>query len=329
MITRTQYMNIKSQLSFNKPLWVTLVVMLADAILFLFCFWLLDYGTTAAYIASQFLFAVFFFHCFAILHDAGHGNIHRKQWVNAVVGHVASIGCFLPFYPWKFMHQEHHVWSGNIDRDPAMEEIKPLMDKNAVPLIAKVVWRSYVPLVAFNQHFVFWSYPIKMWRTKRLKRNQVWLCAFSTLYLISIYILLFKFLPEWFNWQNFWLSFVFYLLITEFINLPHHLEVPAFREGGKLHKLHPWEQALTTRSCDYPYYISELLALNFNLHTEHHFFPNMPWYRLKQVRKLIKPALGKDYSETTGIRWHLKNRRLDASEVLLMKELKPESLITS
>jgi fatty acid desaturase len=58
-----------------------------------------------------------------------------------------------------------------------------------------------------------------------------------------------------------------------------------------------------------------LLVLNFNLHTEHHLFPTLPWFRLKQVRKMIRPEL-KPYTEVHGLGWNYEMRTGDLDHIV-------------
>ena len=60
----------------------------------------------------------------------------------------------------------------------------------------------------------------------------------------------------------------------------------------------------------------DLSVLNFNFHTEHHFFPSLPWYRLRAARKLVREALGAEYREAIGIAWNLRNRGSDLQSLL-------------
>jgi omega-6 fatty acid desaturase (delta-12 desaturase) len=77
-----------------------------------------------------------------------------------------------------------------------------------------------------------------------------------------------------------------------------------------------WQQHMPTRTCDYPRGLSELLVLNFNFHVEHHVFPTLPWYRLRSARTLLKPALGTDYREAHGLRWHIQQRKRSLTKVM-------------
>src|SRR5690606_35780940 len=71
-----------------------------------------------------------------------------------------------------------------------------------------------------------------------------------------------------------------YLVMVEVINFPHHLELPQY-EGE--HKLKVWDQFLISRSCHYPKWFSHFVLNNFNLHAEHHLFPQAPWYMLDEL----------------------------------------------
>ena len=111
--------------------------------------------------------------------------------------------------------------------------------------------------------------------------------------------------------SSFGLAFLFYLMAEELVNIPHHVDMSVF-DG----KLPVWEQYRATRSCYYPRGVSELLVLNFNFHAEHHLFPNLPWYRLRDARALLKPVLGGEYQEAVGIRWNIEGRRRSLEDIV-------------
>jgi acyl-lipid omega-6 desaturase (Delta-12 desaturase) len=313
---KPDYLDIKNQLSFEKPLWITLLVLVIDACIVGLAIYFIHIGTTLSYLASQLLLALFYFQNFALLHEAGHENLHKKRWVNNLIGHYSSIFCFMPFFPWKMMHQEHHVWSGNIDKDPTMAKLKQIRETGSAPTIARFAWRSWIPLAALMQHIVFWSYPSVLWKKEKRQRYALLQSCFSIVFLATAYFVLFALFPETINFSNLWLSFVLYLVVTELVNLPHHVMMPTFHDSEARSKLNYWQQNATTRTCYYPYGFS-WLTLNFNLHIEHHFFPSLPWYRLPQVRDLIKPLLADEYKELRGIGWNLKNRSRDVNDILL------------
>ena len=49
----------------------------------------------------------------------------------------------------------------------------------------------------------------------------------------------------------------------------------------------PGAQEEASRSCAYPKLISRNLLLNFNYHSEHHLFPDLPWYYLEEAHQML------------------------------------------
>jgi acyl-lipid omega-6 desaturase (Delta-12 desaturase) len=106
-MTKSQYLSWRGQLSFSQNFGVTVSVLLFDWAMVAAALWMIfavQHGWQ--YWTGQGMLAIFYFHHFAILHEAGHGNVHRRDVVNVIVGHYASIFCFLPFYPWRYHCQQ-------------------------------------------------------------------------------------------------------------------------------------------------------------------------------------------------------------------------------
>ena len=173
------------------------------------------------------------------------------------------------------------------------------------------------------QQIVFATYPIRMIREGKLNAEKAWRSAFSVLFIVAALATVHFFLPRG-VFRTFGLAWFFYLVLTEFINLPHHTDRPSFPG-----KLPVWRQHLIARSCNYPAVFARLLAFNFNLHAEHHVFPTLPWYRLPRARDLIREDLGSEYTESQGMAWVWKNRRKSLSEVALVETDPTGELLTS
>ena len=314
---KAEYLFIKSQLSFSRPLWITLAVLVADLALFAFAMYLITLKYTAMFLISQMLMALFFFHSFAMLHEAGHGNLHRLRWVNTFLGHYFSVFCFIPYFVWNYTHPKHHLWAGSINKDPTMRILEKLKQLGRIPLIYSIAWRIWIPLPAAGQHVMFWLYPFRLLKEYTSNKRDFYRATFSVLFLASTYYFLYLWFPNVVTIHNFGLSIFLYLMLTEVINLPHHTHVPHFYSTPNLDRLRPWQQHITTRSCHYAGILSELIAMNFNLHIEHHFFPNLPWYRLKKARDLLKPRLGDEYMDVNDVCWNRRIRALSMTDVIL------------
>lgn len=51
-------------------------------------------------------------------HDAGHGTVSKKNWINHIVGEMShSIFCLTPFVPWQKSHLKHHLNHNHLTRD--------------------------------------------------------------------------------------------------------------------------------------------------------------------------------------------------------------------
>ena len=53
---------------------------------------------------------------FIIMHDCGHGSFVRSKLTNDVIGVIAGMIVFTPYYHWRWEHAIHHATSGNLDR---------------------------------------------------------------------------------------------------------------------------------------------------------------------------------------------------------------------
>lgn len=295
-----EYIALKQQLKFDPRTdvliaWVALDVALASTAL-----WLLHMGDTLAYILAQPLLALVFFNAFSLMHECGHGSASRHEWLNDLIGHLTSVLCFIPYYPWKYIHQKHHAWTGNIDHDPVLRSLRTWRD-GRVPMIVRIAWRSWLPVGALLQHVVYWSYPLQMIRDGEMTRDKLVRCVFSTVWAGGFYAAAVVFAPGLV--VSILPALFLFHVAEELVNIPHHSDVSVFDE-----RLPLWEQHRATRSCDYPTGVSELLVLNFNFHIEHHLFPSLPWYRLRTARTLVRAALGESYTQATGLSWNIDKR---------------------
>ena len=53
---------------------------------------------------------------FIIFHDCGHGSYFKSRWANDIVGFIAGVLTFTPYYHWRWEHAIHHGTSGDLDR---------------------------------------------------------------------------------------------------------------------------------------------------------------------------------------------------------------------
>ena len=53
---------------------------------------------------------------FIIFHDCGHGSFFKSRRANDVVGFLAGVITFTPYYHWRWEHAIHHASSGDLDK---------------------------------------------------------------------------------------------------------------------------------------------------------------------------------------------------------------------
>ena len=53
---------------------------------------------------------------FIFFHDCGHGSFFKSPWANSLVGFIAGVLTFTPYYHWRWQHGIHHGTSGHLDK---------------------------------------------------------------------------------------------------------------------------------------------------------------------------------------------------------------------
>lgn len=228
------------------------------------------------------------FRFFVIGHECGHNSLFTSQRVSTLVGLYASVFSGVPYIPWRNVHRQHHQWVGVIDKDPTQAELLGLRRYKAVMNgLFRFVWVAWVP-VMFLVFLVrsFYLYPFVrakegQWRLAIESAGSVLICIAPKVVLCAVL-----------GWEDaliLLLPMVFvFLFIDENVSLPQHTGLFPFLSDSHPRPIPYAEQDEVTRTTSNPGWVATLLALNFNLHTEHHLFPGVPWYWLPQVTRRIR-----------------------------------------
>lgn len=261
---------------------------------------------------AQFVLCVLFFRCFTLFHDAAHGLVHPNQWINDSIGFLSSLFCFLPYWPWRLIHLEHHKWTGHIEKDPVLLILKtyPGLSASKKKFLNRV-WKSWVPYLAYQQHVVFWKMG-HLYFKKAERPSDKTKSVLSYAVLIAFYCALTAFLgPKIFLHSL--PGVVLYLIAVEIINFPHHLSLNSKNDSRPTP---PNKQFEFCRSCHHSYFFSYFILGNFNYHTEHHMFPFLPWYQLHKIKDDVSTSLQNAYNKSDGFRWIEQNRPKDLEIVM-------------
>ncbi len=241
----------------------------------------------AAYIANLALFAngllplwaaipicaVLTYLSYTPLHEAAHGNIHggqdRWQWLNDLCGYLVAPLISIPFSTHRVEHFTHHRYTNQPDKDPDFTVSGMRSGLLAVVLVGlRFLWmqntflfRDYWATASLRERVIYWT---------EVSVSIGWRVAFvllvareSDLTMILVgYLLGAYFTVYWFAYR------------------PHHPyeDASRYRNTNSL-IMPPWMKPL------------EWFWMGQNLHSIHHLFPRVPFYRYHVLHQRIEPAL--------------------------------------
>jgi fatty acid desaturase len=261
------------------------------------------------------LAAVSAYRMFVILHECGHGSLFARKWMNTAAGLLASPVCLLPYWPWRSVHAAHHQWVGVVDKDPTQAHILKL---RGLPwyqkILLRVFWKTWIP-APFIKFIIeiFWLYPFR--ETAKGNRSEALLGFASLAACFGPHALLIGWLGFGHYLTVVLPGLVIFYVIFEMINLPQHSGHFPFLSSFHPRPVPFREQDAITRTTYLPRLFAVLLCYNFNLHTEHHLFPTVPWYRLPRVTAKIKGLKECHYEEVEFLRFMADLRAQDPLDV--------------
>jgi omega-6 fatty acid desaturase (delta-12 desaturase) len=260
---------------------------------------------------AQLLLGVVILQWFFLLHDLGHDHFFEETTLNVITGHLASLFCILPFFPWKYIHRTHHLWTGWKDRDPTMTIIIPRHVPDWKKATINFCWKYWIPIFTLSFSFAnFWNVKKlnKMFPQYKMKN------AFS-IFLPSIFhlILINAFgLHAYFH--TFGLGFFVFLVLCDPLLLSQHSSIPQnHSQGEKVSAFSFREQDQYTRSLVFPHWMSKYIFFGFNNHIVHHLIPTMPGYYLTDIK--VKNA-----NDENWISWLKKAKATKGFDLLLNEE---------
>jgi len=184
---------------------------------------------------------------FTIWHEAAHGNVSRKRWLNNMVGVLGMFPYMTPYFLQRYVHLDHHKYLNQPGQDPNLIYADgPLWQ---LPL-------RYVRTISHAREMIRED-P----RSASMKLSDsiglgvlaaVWIAALATGHFVDL--LLVWFVP----------LVVAKLVMDWYVNyLPHAGLAP--------------NRFLGTRIVDVAWL--RPLVLNHNYHAIHHLWPGIPWHR--------------------------------------------------
>lgn len=254
------------------PAWGTVALIAVVGIAYAATLVLAVQGTLPLLPATVVL-AVLTYVAYTPLHEAAHGNIHGERtglaWLNALCGHVAAQLILVPYATHRVEHFAHHRYTNQPGLDP--DHVISGMSGGPLAFVKAVIgflWSQWT--------FLFRDY----WATAPVREKVTflaevilalgWRAALLAVLPWSAWLLLVPL--AWFGgalFTAYWFAY-----------RPHHPydETARYRNTSSL-ILPTWLRPL------------EWFWLGQNLHSIHHAFPRVPFYRYHALFREVEPVL--------------------------------------
>lgn len=223
--------------------------------------------------AATLSYAVLTYLSYTPLHEAAHGNIHggndRLKWVNDLCGYLVAPLITVPYSTHTVEHFTHHRYTNQPDKDPDYV-VSGMRDG----LIAFIV--CGLRFLWVQNSFLFRDY----WQTAA-RREKLGFIAEVTL-AIGWRVLYLMLVPTWTAGAMLLVGYLCGAFFTAywFAYRPHlpYQEPARYRNTSSL-IMPTWLKPL------------EWFWLGQNLHSVHHLFPRVPFYRYHALHRQIEPAM--------------------------------------
>ena len=236
-------------------------------------------------------------------HDAGHGAVSPKKYMNHIFGHL----CFtvingLGMNYWQSSHNAHHKHCQNPEADPDM------ISDTIISLTEAHVYRKkgFEKYILPYQAYYFWLVTLLYTHKLRIQSINYLFSNFKSgkadllqilHYVIWLGIPVYVFGAEWS------VVLVSYLTANAIMGLVligvfsiNHLGMPVIGKNDGLSFLQ--HQVETSRNINnHPFFDFFFGGLNHQI--EHHLFPAIPSFRLRKGR-----AITKQFCQTLGLNYH-------------------------
>ncbi len=139
-----------------------------------------------AVLAGAFLVRVFI-----IFHDCGHGSYFRSRRANDIVGFLAGVLTFTPYYHWRWEHAIHHGTAGHLDKRGTGD----VWTMTVQEYLESSRWRRFAYRLARNPLVLFVIAPLFVFvirqrfassQVNRRERRSVWLMNLAILGLAAV-----------------------------------------------------------------------------------------------------------------------------------------------
>ncbi|MCB9899517.1 MAG: fatty acid desaturase [Planctomycetes bacterium] len=261
--------------------------------------------------------AGFMVRVFIIFHDCGHGSFFRSERANAVLGFVAGMMTFTPYYHWRGEHALHHRTTGDLDRrgvgDVWTMTVQEYLEASRWKKFAYVLARNPVVLFVLAPSFLFLvlqRFPSRG-ASGRERRSVWWMdlalvglaAAMSQVFGLVPYLVLHASMMSVAGVAGVWLFYV-----------QHQFEDAYWERGGD------WDYTEAAMKGSSFYRLPRVMQWfsgNIGFHHVHHLSPRIPNYNLEACHRSdpmfheVTPITLRASLRSLGLRlWDESSRKL-------------------
>jgi acyl-lipid omega-6 desaturase (Delta-12 desaturase) len=100
---------------------------------------------------------------FIIFHDCGHGSYFKSRRANDIVGFIAGMLTFTPYYHWRWEHNIHHASSGHLDK----RGVGDIWTLTVQEYLDASRWKKFAYRLARNPFILFVIAPLYLFLIKQ------------------------------------------------------------------------------------------------------------------------------------------------------------------
>ena len=200
---------------------------------------------------------------FLLVHEGTHHLISARSGVNRAISVLLGIPLFMSFTAYKVTHIRHHQFLGDA-RDP--DDYRNYTESKAV------LWLLHFTRLLCASYLYLLSVPlVAMRHSLPAAKRQI---IQEYLFLAAVYVALFSLIP--FHWLlHAW------LIPTVFVNFLINVR------GLTQHSVTDVDDQFVASRSIQSHRIVAFLYMNENYHLEHHLYPNVPFYNLRELHTIL------------------------------------------
>jgi omega-6 fatty acid desaturase (delta-12 desaturase) len=222
---------------------------------------------------------------FIIFHDCGHGSFFKSRWANDIVGFVAGMLTFTPYYHWRWEHAIHHGTAGHLDKRGTGD----VWTMTVQEYIEASRWKRFSYRLVRNPFVLFVIAPVFVFVIRQRfassnasprERHSVWWMNFALLVYAGSMSWLFGLWPYLFIQTVAWMVagatgiWLFYV--------QHQFEHAYWERGSE------WDYTAAALQGSSYYKLPRILQWlsgNIGFHHIHHLSPRIPNYNLQRCHE--------------------------------------------